>query len=133
MTGGGITSPATSGMRGRARRSVSRATTTSCAGTSPAFHAHPVDRVAVTEAHYVAGNAQPIRWARELASLGVVRHDVPVTPQRGEIGADVELALTCYQAACGKRVDAVVRMSGDATWRRSWRGSKSLEWTWSFR
>lgn len=45
--------------------------------------------------------------------MGVVRHDVPVTPQKGEIGADVELALTCYQAACEQRADAVVLMSGD--------------------
>ena len=74
---------------------------------------YPVERVAVSEAHYVAGNAQPIPWAGELAGLGIVRHDVPVTPQKGEIGADVELALTCYQVACEKRADAMVLMSGD--------------------
>lgn len=35
---------------------------------------HPVERVAASEAHYVAGNAQPLPWARELASMGIVRY-----------------------------------------------------------
>lgn len=75
---------------------------------------YPVERVAVREAHYIAGATPPIPWASELASLGVVRHVVPVTRQKGQIGADVELALTCYQAAHEQRADVVVLMSGDS-------------------
>lgn len=74
---------------------------------------HPVEHVAAGEAHYVAGNVQPVPWARELDSLGIIRHDVPVTPRKGEIGADAELALSCYQAARDSGASAVVLMSGD--------------------
>lgn len=75
---------------------------------------HPVERVAVSEAHYVAGSCQPLPWAQELASLGVARHDVPVTASRkGGIGAAVELALSCYEAASSRGAYAVVLLSGD--------------------
>ena len=76
----------------------------------------PPGRVAVTQAHYVAGrdpDAGPGQWDRVLADHGIVRHDVPVTGGKGEVGADVEFALTCYQIACDTSVDMIVLVAGD--------------------
>ncbi len=75
-----------------------------------------VQRVAVTQAHYVAGrdpDAPSACWDQVLADHGVVRHDVPVTAGKGEVGADVEFALTCYQIAREGRPDMIVLVAGD--------------------
>lgn len=73
-------------------------------------------QVAITHAHYVAGrvpDAVPDGWEQELADHGIARHDVPVTAAKGEIGADVELALTCHQIACDTSPDMIVLLAGD--------------------
>jgi NYN domain/Helix-turn-helix domain len=95
----------------------------SVAGLHDAFRWHaagvfgcPVQRVAVTQAHYVAGlnaDAPPAGWDQVLADHGIIRHDVPVSVGKGEIGADVELALTCYQIACEGSADMIVLVAGD--------------------
>jgi NYN domain len=75
-----------------------------------------VQRVAVTHAHYIAGrdaDAAPTDWDQVLADHGIIRHDVPVTVGKGEVGADVEFALTCYQIACEARPDMIVLVAGD--------------------
>jgi DNA-binding XRE family transcriptional regulator len=75
-----------------------------------------VQRVTITQAHYVAGqdaDAPPAGWDQVLADHGIIRHDVPVSRDKGEIGADVELALTCYQIACEGRPDMIVLLAGD--------------------
>jgi DNA-binding XRE family transcriptional regulator len=76
----------------------------------------PVRQVAVTQAHYVAGRdpgASCADWDQVLADHGIIRHDVPVTAGKGEVGADVELALTCWQIACDTRPDMIVLVAGD--------------------
>lgn len=76
----------------------------------------PVQRVTVTQAHYVAGRysgAPPTGLDQVLADHGIVRHDVPVTAGKGEVGADVEFALTCYQIACEASPDMIVLVAGD--------------------
>jgi hypothetical protein len=78
----------------------------------------PVRRVAITRAHYVAGR-DPARQDgsfppdEALADAGIIRHDMPVTAAKGEVGADVELALTCWEAACDTGPDLVVLLAGD--------------------
>jgi hypothetical protein len=77
----------------------------------------PVQRVTITQAHYVAGRDAAGRdgpgWAQALADRGIIRHDVPVTAGKGEVGADVELALTCWQAACETSPDMIALLAGD--------------------
>lgn len=76
----------------------------------------PLSRVAITHAHYVAGrgsDAVPPGCDQELADHGIVRHEVPVTAAKGEVGADVELALTCYQIASETSPDMIVLLTGD--------------------
>src|SRR5712691_1080037 len=95
----------------------------SVAGLHDAFRWHaagvfgcPVQRVAVTQAHYVAGRdpgAPSAGWDQVLADHGIIRHDVPVTAGKGEVGADVEFALTCYQIACETSPDMIVLLAGD--------------------
>ena len=75
-----------------------------------------VQRVTITQAHYVAGrdtDAPSAGWDQMLADHGIIRHDVPVSRGKGEIGADVELALTCYQVAFEGRPDMIVLLAGD--------------------
>ena len=61
----------------------------------------PVQQVAITAAHYIAAqNSSPPGWDRELAGHAITAHEVPVTAAKGEVGADVEPALACYQVAC---------------------------------
>jgi DNA-binding XRE family transcriptional regulator len=75
-----------------------------------------VQRVTVTQAHYVAGRdsgASPSGWDQVLADHAIIRHDVPVTAGKGEVGADVEFALTCYQIACEASPDLIVLVAGD--------------------
>jgi hypothetical protein len=74
----------------------------------------PVQRVVIVAAHYLAGQdrARP-GWDQVLADQGIIRHDVPVTAAKGEVGADVELALTCYQLACETSPDVMVLLAGD--------------------
>ena len=52
------------------------------------------------------------RHEDELADRGIVRHDVPVTASK-EVGADVELALTCYEIAVETRPDMIALLAGD--------------------
>jgi hypothetical protein len=47
-----------------------------------------------------------------MADLGIIRHDVPVSRGKGEVGADVEFALTCYQVSIPNKV--VLRCVGSA-------------------
>jgi len=98
-----------------------RGTQISVAGLHDAIRWHaagvfgcPVQQVAVTHAHYVAGRngASPAR-DQVLTDHGIIRHDVPVTAAKGEVGADVELALTCHQLACDTSPDMIVLLAGD--------------------
>jgi hypothetical protein len=52
-------------------------------------------------------------WDQELADLGITRHDVPVTAAKGEVGADVEFALTAWQIACETSPDMIALLAGD--------------------
>lgn len=76
----------------------------------------PVQHAAITQAHYVAGRdpGAPVP-ARDqvLAGHGIIRHDVTVTAAKGEVGADVELALTCYHLAWETSPDLIVLLAGD--------------------
>ncbi len=95
----------------------------SVAGLHDAFRWHaagvfgcPVQRVAVTQAHYVAGRdagAPSDGWDQLLADHGIIRHDVPVTAGKGEVGADVELALTCYQIGWSGAARSRLRRCGE--------------------
>ena len=49
----------------------------------------------------------------ELADRGVIRHDIPVLASK-EVGADVELALTCYEIAVETRPDMIALLAGDS-------------------
>lgn len=74
----------------------------------------PVQRVAISGAHYVAGRTELSSWYKDdLADHGIICHDVPVTAGKGEVGADVELALTCYQLACETSPDMIALLAGD--------------------
>jgi len=74
----------------------------------------PVQQVTISQAHYVAGQSLHSSWCdSQLADHGVIYHPVPVTAAKGEVGADVELALTCYQLACETSPDMVVLLAGD--------------------
>jgi hypothetical protein len=74
----------------------------------------PVRQVTITQAHYVAGQSLHSSWCdSQMADHGVLYHPVPVTAAKGEVGADVELALTCYQLACETSLDMVVLLAGD--------------------
>ena len=73
-------------------------------------------KVAICQAHYVTGRdpgAAPTQWDQVLADHGIIRHDVPVTAGKGEVGADVEFALTAYQIACEASPDMIVLLAGD--------------------
>lgn len=75
----------------------------------------PARRAVIIQAHYVAGRAGPSAWDQVLADHGIMRHDVPITAgAKKEVGADVELALTCLQAASDTSPDLLVLLSGDA-------------------
>jgi hypothetical protein len=73
----------------------------------------PVQAVAITQAHYIAGRTGPSPWDDTLDEHGITRHDVPVTATKGEVGADVELALTCYQIACDTSPAMIALLAGD--------------------
>jgi DNA-binding XRE family transcriptional regulator len=74
----------------------------------------PVGQVAITAAHYIAGQGtSPPGWDQELADQAITGHEVPVTVAKGEVGADVELALTCYQIACETSPDLIALLAGD--------------------
>ena len=74
----------------------------------------PVQRVTISHAHYVAGRTEvSCWWEEEMADHGVICHPVPVTAGKGEVGGDVELALTCYQLACETVPDLIVLLAGD--------------------
>jgi predicted transcriptional regulator len=74
----------------------------------------PVQQVTISQAHYVAGQSLHSSWCdSQMADHGVTYHPVPVTAAKGEVGADVELALTCYQLACETSPDMVVLLAGD--------------------
>lgn len=98
-----------------------RGTALSVAGLHDAIRWHaaglygcPVQRVTISQAHYVRGLDESSAWfGDELADYGVIRHGVPVTAGKGEVGGDVELALTCYQIVCETSPDMLVLMAGD--------------------
>jgi predicted transcriptional regulator/cold shock CspA family protein len=74
----------------------------------------PVQQVTISQAHYVAGQSLHSSWCdSQMADHGVIYHPVPVTAAKGEVGADVELALTCYQLACETSPDMIVLLAGD--------------------
>lgn len=76
----------------------------------------PVQRVTITHACYVAGRHPGVpatAWDQVLADHHILRRDVPVTASKGEVGADVELALTCYQIACEASPDLIALLAGD--------------------
>jgi hypothetical protein len=73
----------------------------------------PVQSAVITEIHYVTGRTGTWTWDQKTDEYGVTRHDVPVTPGKGEVGADVELALTCYQIASETRVTMIALLAGD--------------------
>jgi predicted transcriptional regulator len=79
-----------------------------------AVFSRPVQQVTISQAHYIAGQSLHSSWCDSpMADHGVLYHPVPVTAAKGEVGADVELALTCYQLACETNPDMVVLMAGD--------------------
>ena len=67
-------------------------------------------------AHYIGGRdgTALAQHEDELADRGIIRHDVPVTASK-EVGADVELALTCYEIAVETRPDMIALLAGTAT------------------
>ena len=73
-----------------------------------------VQRVTITSAHYVGGRdgTAIAQHEDELADRGVIRHDIPVVASK-EVGADVELALTCYEIALETRPDLIALLAGD--------------------
>lgn len=73
-----------------------------------------VRRVTICGAHYIGGRdgTALAQHEDELADRGIIRHDVPVTASK-EVGADVELALTCYEIAVETRPDMVALLAGD--------------------
>lgn len=76
----------------------------------------PVQRVTITHACYVAGRHPSMpatAWDQVLADHHILRRDMPVTALKGEVGADVELALTCYQIACETSPDLIALLAGD--------------------
>jgi NYN domain/Helix-turn-helix domain len=76
----------------------------------------PVRQVAITCAHYVAGRdpgTAPDGWEQMLADHGITRHDVPITSAKGEVGADVEFALTAHQIAVDASPDMIALIAGD--------------------
>lgn len=98
-----------------------RGTVLSVAGLHDAIRWHaaglfgcPVQQVTISHAHYVAGSTEASAGCeQEMTDHGVICHQVPVTARKGEVGADVELALTCYQLACETSADLVVLLAGD--------------------
>jgi hypothetical protein len=71
--------------------------------------------VTITSAHYVGGRdgTALAQHEDELADRGVIRHDIPVVASK-EVGADVELALTCYEIAVEARPDMIALLAGDS-------------------